>query len=215
MKKLAIPLLAFGLTLAQIAQGAQGDCQPLPSAEGDTLVELISRADADAVLQINLDDGQVCTLENESLNADSAASFQLSAALDELAIEATVEGFQTWLRVDTEYSGELLLDRATAEGLDLTAAEFLGDNSQLEASDFFVEFVGSLKLGETELRSVETDIPLLEVPYDHYANRGPKPALSAPEAEFLTVGSLGEAILEDVIITVDIAKQLIAVTDAE
>lgn len=212
MKKLSIPLIGFGLALAQ---AAQGDCQPLPNAEGDTLVELISRANANAILQINFDDGQVCTLENESLDADGVVSFHVSAALDELAIQATVEGFQTWLRVDTDYRGELLLDRDAAEGLDLTAAEFLGDNSQLEASDFFVEFVGLLELGAMKLRNVETDIPLLEVPYDHYANRGPRPGLSEPEAEFLTVGSLGEAILEDVIITVDIAKRRIAVTNAD
>jgi len=56
---------------------------------------------------------------------------------------------------------------------------------------------------------------LLEVPYDHYADRGPRPEMSTAEAEFLTVGSIGEEILEEVIITLDIANQKIYMTEAD
>ena len=216
MGKVSLILLSFGLALGQLAYAAEVDCQPLSSVEGEDLVALVSGADADAVLQVNLDEGEVCTLPGGSLDLDeaTAATFHVSAALDELAIEAKVEGYETWLRVDSEYSGELLLDRATGEELGLTDAEFLGDNSQLEASDFFIEYVGSLEMSGIALRNVETNIPLLEVPYDHYADREPRPEMSAAEAEFLTVGSIGEEILEGLIITLDIANQRIYMTEA-
>lgn len=215
MKKLLLFSFCLSLGLGQMARAAEGACQPFPGVAGDPLVALVSGAGANAVLRIDYDSRQVCTVGDDSLDGEAATDFHVNIAQDELAIRAVVEGYQTWLRVDTDYDGELLLDRATAEGLDLTAAEFLGDNSQLEAADFFVEFVGSLELGAKVFRNVETNIPLLEVPYDHYMNRGPKPGASAPEAEFLTVGSLGEAILEEVIIILDIAKRQLVVTDAE
>lgn len=217
MRKIPILLLSCSLALGQLASAVEGDCQPLSSVEGDDVVALILGAQASALLQINFDDSEVCTLRGQSLDLDDATStrFHLSTALDELVIQASVDGYEAWLRVDTEYSGELLLDRATGEALGLTDAEFLGDNSQLEASDFFIEYVGSLEAGEMVLRNVETNIPLLEVPYDHYAGRGPKPQPSTLEAEFLSVGSIGEEILEELIITLDVANQTIYMTDAE
>jgi len=217
MKEISVLLLSCGLAVGQLTYAAEGDCQPLASVEGDDLVALILNADADVLQQVDFDDGEVCTLTRESLDLDdaNATSFHLSADLNELAVQASVDGYETWLRIDGEYGGELLLDRATGEGLDLTDAEFLGDNSQLEASDFFIEYVGSLEMGGLALRNVETNIPLLEVPYDHYADRGVKPEVSAPGAEFLTVGSIGEEILEELLITLDIANQRIYMTDAK
>lgn len=216
MKKLSPLLLSFGFTLGQLAYAAEKGCQPLPSVEGDDLVALVSGAAASAVLQVNFDEGQVCNLANGSLDLDdtTAATFHVSAVLDELAIQATLDGFETWLRVDSLYEGELLLDRATGEDLGLTDAEFLGDNSQLEASDFFIEYVGSLEMGGIARRNVETKVPSLETPYDHYATRCPRPEQSTPEAEHLTVGSVGEGILEETIITLDIANQRIYMTEA-
>lgn len=217
MKKISPLLFSFGLALGQLAHAAEDACQPLLGVEGDDLVALVSGAAASAVLQINLDEGQICTLPSGSLDLDdaAAASFHVSAVLDELAIQATVDGFETWLRVDSAYEGELLLDRATGENLGLTDAEFLGDNSQLEASDFFIEYVGSLEIGEMTLRNVETNIPLLEVPYNHYSDRASSLDMSAASAEFLTVGSIGEEILEELIITLDIANRRIYMTDAK
>ena len=216
MKKIAVLLLSCGLFLGQLTYAAAGECQPLSSVEGDGLVAVISAADMNAVLQVNFDDSEVCTLQSESLDFGEAAgvSFHNSVALDEFVVQASVDGYETWLRIDSEYNGELLLDRATGEDLGLTDAEFLGDNSQLEASDFFIEYVGSLEIGEFSLRNVETNIPLLEVPYDHYAGRGPIPENSVSEAEFLTIGSIGEEILEEVLITVDIVNQRIYMTEA-
>lgn len=217
MKKISTLLFVCGFALEPLAYAAEGECQSLPSAAGDDLVALVMEADVDTLLQINFDEGEVCSFTRGSLDLDeaSAASFYVSADLDELALQATVEAYETWLRIDGDYESELLLDRATSEGLDLTAAEFLGDNSQLEAADFFIEYVGLLEMAGMELRNVETNIPLLEMPYDHYKDRGPKPAMTTPEAEFLTVGSIGEEILEDLIITLDIANQRIYMTEAE
>ena len=217
MRNIVVLSLGCGLALSQLAYAAEGDCQPLPGVAGDDFVAIISGADENAVLRIDFDEGLVCALPSGSVELDNATAmnFRVSTGLDELAVQASVEGFETWLRLDNEYSGELLLDRATGEELGLTDAEFLGDNSQLEASDFFIEYVGSLEIGEVSLRNVETNIPLFEVPYEHYADRGPRPEMSAVEAEFLTVGSIGEEILEDLIITVDISNQLIYMTDAK
>lgn len=214
MRKISVLSLICGFALSQLAYAAEADCQPLSSVEGDGLVALILDAGTNALLQVNIDKGEVCTLQDDSLELDNAAPFHVSAVLDEFAVQATVDGYQTWLRIDSDYSGELLLDRATAEELRLTDAEFLGDNSQLEASDFFIEYVGSLEVGGMALRNVETNIPHLEVPYNHYADRAPSPAVSAAEAEFLTVGSIGEEILEELIITLDIANQRIYMTEA-
>lgn len=215
MKKSAILVLGCGLLLSQFVHGAEDTCQALPSVEGDALVAAIASAPAGQFLQIDFDQEQVCILDSGAFEVPaSGASFHVSQGLDELAVQATVEGFETWLRVDSQYGGELLLDRVTAEDLDLTAAEFLGDNSQLEASDFFVEFVGSLQVAELALRNVETEIPLLEVPYDHYSGRAPKPGPAQPEVEFLTTGSLGEEILEDLIITLDIENRRLYVMEA-
>ena len=209
--------LSAGLVIGQSAYTAEADCKPLPDVEGDVLVALVSSSGANALLQINFADDEVCTSQSRSVDFDIATSvnFHVNADLDELAVQGVVEGHETWLRVDSEYSGELLLDRATAEGLDLTAAEFLGDNSQLEAADFFIEYVDSFEIGEFALRNVETNIPLLEVPYDHYIDRDSKLEMSAPEAAFLTVGSIGAAVLEELVITLDIANQQMTMTEAK
>jgi hypothetical protein len=216
MNKLSGLWLSAGLAIGQLVYAAEGDCQPLPDAEGDVLVALISGSDANALLHIYFADDEVCTSQSGALKFDitSSINFHVSADLDELGVQGVVEGFETWLRVDSKYSGELLLDRATAEGLDLTAAEFLGDNSQLEAADFFIEYVGTFEIGEIALRNVETNIPLLEAPYDHYIDRDSKPEMPAPEVEFLTVGSIGAAILEELVITLDIANHQMTMTEA-
>jgi len=217
MNKFSCLWLSAGLVIGQLAYAADGDCRPLPDAEGDVLVALVAGSDANALLQINFADDEVCSSQSRSHDFDSATSvnFHVNADLDEFSVQGVVESHETWLRVDSEYSGELLLDRATAEGLDLTAAEFLGDNSQLESADFFIEYVGSFEIGEIALRNVETNIPLLEVPYDHYLDRGPKPDMSAPEAAFLTVGSIGAAVLVELVITLDIANQQMTMTEAK
>ena len=216
MNKFLYVWLSAGLVIGQLAYTAEGDCKPLPDVEGDVLVALVS-SDANALLQINFANDEVCTSQSRSPDFDSATSvnFHVNVDLDEIAVQGVVEGYETWLRIDTEYSGELLLDRATAEGLDLTAAEFLVDNSQLEAAEFFIEYVGSFEIGEIALRNVETNIPLLEVPYDHYVDRDTKPEMSAPEAAFLTVGSIGAAVLEELVITLDIANQQMTMTEAK
>ncbi len=215
MKKFSILCLGCSLALSQFALGAQGDCQSLPSIGGVALAALVSGAQADQLLQINFGQGQVCHITSDAFEAgaDSAASYHVNEALGELVVAATVEGYAAWLRVDGDYAGELLLDRATAEDLDLTSAEFLGDNSQLEASEFFVEFVGSLEIAALSLRNVETEIPALDSSYDHYAARGPKPDASTVEAGFLASGSLGDELLEDLVITLDIENQLLYVSD--
>ena len=216
MQKILVLIVSYSLAQLQMAYAAEGNCQPLPNGERDVFVELLSEADANALLQVNVDDGEVCVIKRGSiaLNEATAANFSVSAALDELVVEAAVDGYETWLRIDSAYSGELLLDRATSEKLGLTDAEFIGDNSQLEASDFFIEYVGSLEIGGIRLRSVETNIPLLEVPYDHYADRGSSSEKSTIEAEFLTVGSIGEEILEATIIVLGVANQQIYMTQA-
>jgi hypothetical protein len=74
--------------------------------------------------------------------------------------------------------------------------------------------VDSFEIGEFALRNVETNIPLLEVPYDHYIDRDSKLEMSAPGAAFLTVGSIGSAMLEELIITLDIVNHQMTMTEA-
>ena len=50
---------------------------------------------------------------------------------------------------------------------------------------------------------METNIPLREVPYEYYAVRAPRPAMATVAAKSLTVGSIGEKILEELIIGLD------------
>ena len=216
MQKILVLIVSYSLVKLQMSYAAEGNCQPLPNGEGDVLVELLSAADANALLRVNFDDGEVCTVQSGSVALDEAtvSNFHVSAALGEFVVEAAVEGYETWFRIDSAYSGELLLDRATGEELGLTEAEFLGDNSQLEAADFFIEYVDTLEIGGMVLRNVETNIPLLEVPYDHYIDRGSSSEMSPAEVEFLTVGTIGEEILEAVIITLDIANRRIYMTQA-
>lgn len=56
------------------------------------------------------------------------------------------------------------------------------------------------------LHNVETNIPLLAVPYNHYANRDSRSETSALEGEFPMVGLVGEEILEEFIIALYVAK---------
>lgn len=216
MKKLFLVLICCGLSLSQIAYSAETGCSSLSDSQGDMLVALQLEIGENELLQIDIDRGEVCTLDRSSidLRAQASTAFHVNSELAELAIAANVEGLDTWLRVDSGYEEFMLLDRATSESLGLTDAEFLGDNSLLEASDFFIEYV-SIELGALKLRSVETNIPHLEVPYDHYAGRGEMLTTSNPESEFLTVGTIGEALLEDFIITLDTVNKRMYMTEAE
>ncbi|MBT6481289.1 MAG: hypothetical protein HN872_03440 [Gammaproteobacteria bacterium] len=216
MKKLFLVLISCGLSLGQTVYSAEISCSSLFDAEGDMLVALQREIGENELLQIDIDSEEVCTLERSSvdLKAQTSTAFHVNSELSELAIAANVEGLDTWLRVDSGYREVMLLDRVTSESLGLTDAEFLGDNSLLEASDFFIEYV-SIELGALKLRSVETNIPHLEVPYDHYAGRGEMLTTSNPESEFLTVGTIGEALLEDFIITLDTVNKRMYMTEAE
>jgi len=197
------------LMFAQAVQAAEENCQSIPNVAGDLLVALVASAPSDSLLQLNLDENEVCTLDRTSadLNGQASTSFQINSTLDEFAAQATVEDFDTWLRIDPRYSEELLIQRSTAEGLGLTEAEFLGDNSLLEASDFFVEYVGSLGIGSYKLRNVEAHIPHFEVTFDHYQGRGPMPEMPDEAVEFVTVGTIGEGILKDLLITLDLLER--------
>jgi hypothetical protein len=216
MKKLSVLLLCYGLMQGQLVYSAQGECRQIVDAEGDNLVALLLDAPENALLHIVFDEELVCAVEDGShdLAAATAISFHVDADLDELVVQATVDGYEGWLRIDTDYPGELLLDRKTSEGLGLTDAEFLGDNSQLEASDFFVEFVGRLEIGDKSLRNVETNIPLLEFPYNHYAGRATQAELSESALEYLSIGSIGEELLVDWVMTIDKANQQVYIAEA-
>ncbi len=203
-------LFFLTFSLVQITHSAESACRPLPEADGDFFVALVTANDSDSILQIDFDKEEVCKLDSGSIDSseDSSAPFHVDLVLNEFAVEATFEqGFTTWIRIDKKYSESLLLDRKTGEGLGLTEAEFLGDNSILEAEDFFKEFLGSLQIGSLELRDVEASIPRFGVSYDHYQGREPVPAATDAASQFLTVGTLGARELERLIITLDIANQ--------
>lgn len=212
VNRLSLALVCTTL-LGTNAYSADADCESLPDSEGDVLVALHASY-SEALLRINFDADEVCVVSRGDVEVDAqnGAALHVNSELDEMAVQATVEGFETWLRLDSEYEEELKVDRRTAEGLDLTAAEFLGDNSQLESSDFFIEYVGSLEIGDFQLRNVETKIPLLDSPYDHYEGRSEIPSA---DYEFLTVGSIGEEILEDLIIVLDSANNRIYLSEAD
>lgn len=190
---------------------AAAQCESLPSGDADVLVTLLSSVNENALLQVDFDEGTVCSLEREaaSLDEQSSAAFRLNADAQELAVEAELDGTAMWLRIDSNSTPALILDRETSESLGLTAAEFLGDNSLLEASDFFIEFVDSLRIGGYVLRDVEASIPRLDMPYDHYADRGIE-----PDAAVRTVGTIGEETLEDLRITLDVGNNRIYIGEA-
>ena len=168
------------------------------------------------LLQLDFEEASYCIIERESSALDGQASARLhvNTNLDEIAILATLDGVDAWLRVDYLFSDAMILDRATGEELGLTDAEFLGDNSLLEASDFFVEYMYSLELGGYEIEDVEVSIPRLDAPYDHYAGRATNAAMTDPEAEIRTVGSIGEAMLKGLLMTFDFSNKKIYTTEA-
>ncbi len=219
MKNILVVLTGCILLLGQVAYAAQGDCLTLPTdddMQGDILVALASQTDDSELLQIDFEEALFCIIDRNSSDLDGQAStaMYLNSSLDELAIYATIDGLDAWLRVDFLFSDAMVLDRVTSEELGLTEAEFLGDNSLLEASDFFVEFMNSLKIGEFEMADVEVNVPRLDAPYDHYAGREPRPDMPEPNAEFLTVGSIGEVVLEGLLMTFDFANDRIYTTQA-
>ena len=89
MQKILVLIVSYSLAQLQMAYAAEGNCQPLPNGERDVFVELLSEADANALLQVNVDDGEVCVIKRGSiaLNEATAANFSVSAALDELVVE--------------------------------------------------------------------------------------------------------------------------------
>ncbi|PCJ24641.1 MAG: hypothetical protein COA96_08945 [SAR86 cluster bacterium] len=205
-------LLLSSLILCPAAFAVDSNCSSFADNEssGDFLIALVSSASNDSLLQVDFDNEEICTLDRDRAASDisdqAVAEFHINASQDEFAVKATVEDFSTWLRIDTEYSEELLLDRKTGEGLGLTEAEFQGDNSQLEGQDFFTEFVDTFLIGSFEPRSVEASIPHFGVSYEHYQGRGELPVMPDAAAEFLTVGTIGQKVLERLIITLDVAE---------
>ncbi|MEX0963894.1 MAG: hypothetical protein WDZ52_07640 [Pseudohongiellaceae bacterium] len=216
MNKFSIVLIGCSLAISQLVSSAQAQCENLPSSESDVLLSLRSAVNENNLLQVNFDEGVFCLVARDAVDLEQLASsaVHVNPDLDEIAVQSAVDGFETWLRIDSKYEDALVLDRKTSEDLGLTDAEFLGDNSLLEASNFFIEYVASLEIGDYQLRDIEANIPHLKVPYDQYQGRGPKPALSDPEAEHLTVGTIGEAVLEDLIITLDFTNNRIYMTAA-
>jgi len=207
------------LSLAGTAHAAEAQCGSFSDEsddQGDILLALQSEGNDDRLLQVDFEEASYCFLQHEtsSLEGQASAAIHVNTALDELAIQATIEGVDIWLRIDGEFSDLMLLDRDTSDGLGLLDAEFLGDNSLLEASDFFVEYLDSLALGEFEIPDVEVNIPRLDAAYDHYAGRGSLPSETELEAEFITVGSIGEALLEGLLMTFDFADNRVYMTQA-
>jgi len=205
--RIAAPI---SLVLGMLSATAAAQCESLPSGDTDVLVSLLSSSDVNGLLQVDFDEGTVCSLERDAagLDAQSSAAVRLNAEAQELVVEAEVDGTALWLRIDSSSSQALILDRETSEDLGLTAAEFLGDNSLLEASDFFIEFVDSVQIGGYVLRDVEASIPRLDMPYDHYADRG------FDSAAVRTVGTIGEESLEHLRITLDVANNRIYISEA-
>lgn len=214
MKNALVVLSSIVLSLGQLAYGAQAECVELPSDEGidgDIILSLKPQLSDGQLLQVDFDEAMYCIVERDSAELDGQAStaMHVNTDLDELAISAAIDGVAIWLRVDNSFSDAMVLDRNTSEGFGLTEAEFLGDNSLLEASDFFVEFLDSVEFGEFVIDDVEVNIPRLDAPYDHYSGRGPLPTMTDPNVGFLTVGSVGEELLEDLLMTFDFSNNRI------
>lgn len=206
-----ISAAATSLILCALSASVSAQCESLPAGDSDALVALQSASDGNALLQIDFDEGTVCRLARDGADIDqqAGAAMRVNVDQDELAVQASIDGSTIWLRLDSKSGPGLILDRATSEDLGLTDAEFLGDNSLLEASDFFIEFTDSVEIGGYEMRDVEVSVPRLDIPYDHYAGRG-----TEPDAEVRTVGVIGEELLEDLRLTLDFSNNRIHVTDA-
>lgn len=215
--KTAIALLLSSICYtATFATAADADCSPLPDYEdapSDVLVALRGQLGSDELLQIDFDEAQYCILQRADGELDGvAAAMRVDTNLDELTVLASIDGVDVWLRIDNAFPDEVVLDRATGESLGLTDAEFLGDNSLLEASDFFVEFVDAIEIGDFVIRDAEANIPRLDAPYDHYAGRASAEAVA--QADSRSVGSIGETLLEQLVLTLDFDNNRVYAADA-
>ncbi|PCI73821.1 MAG: hypothetical protein COB20_15810 [SAR86 cluster bacterium] len=92
------------MMLGQAVQAAEESCESFPNAgsDGDLLVALVVSASDDSLLQLNLDDNEVCTLNRTSTDLSDLAStsFHINTTLDEFTVQVTVEDFDTWLRIN-------------------------------------------------------------------------------------------------------------------
>lgn len=216
--KTAIALLLSCICYtAAIAAAADANCRPLPDyedASGDVLVALQGQLASGELLQIDFDAAQYCILQRADgeLDGVAGAALRVDTGLDELAVLASIDGVDLWLRIDNAFPDEIVLNRATGESLGLTDAEFLGDNSLLEASDFFVEFVDVIEVGDFVISDAEASIPRLDASYDHYAGRASAQAVA--QADSLSVGSIGETVLEQLVLTIDFENNRVYAADA-
>lgn len=204
--------LALSFLLIDNVLGAENDCQSFRIQGSSLLIEgsdttLVSGSLAslstgvrgDEIVVIDFPKSQICVLHKSEVGPINGG-LVVNSELDELAIAASIDGnYDVLLRLDLNLESELLIERVIGEDIGLTEMEFLSDNSGVGAEDFFAEEIGFLEVGGTELEGLFAEVPRYGISYNHYEGADGT-AFGDAEA---TRGSLGLAVLRDIVLTID------------
>lgn len=217
LSKLAALALSF-LLIGNVL-GAENDCQSFRIQGSSLLIEgsdLLVESNSSTlksgslaslgtgvsgaeIIVIDFPKSQICVLD-KSEAGPANGGLVVNSELDELAIAASIDGsYDVLLRLDLNFESELLIERVIGEDIGLTEMEFLSDNSGVGAEDFFAEEIGFLDVGGTELDGLFAEVPRYGISYNHYEGVDDT-ALGDTET---TRGSLGLAVLRDIVLTID------------
>lgn len=215
-------LMALPISLLLIGEvlGAENDCQSFRIQGNSLLIEgnssslksgsLASLGDGISpgeIVVVDFPRSEICVL-GESQPTVLGSALIVNPELDELAIAASIDGsYDLLLRLDLNFESELLIERAVGEDIGLTEMEFLSDNSGVGAEDFFAEEIGFLEVEGAELDGLFAEVPRYGISYNHYAGDD---AATIDESS-TTKGSLGMAVLRDVVLSLDFPGKRFAI----
>lgn len=192
--------------------GAENDCQSFRIQGSSLLIEgnsnnlksgslasLGGGISPGEIVVIDFPKSEICVLEESEPRA-TGGTLIVNSELDELAIAASIDGsYDVLLRLDLNLESELLIERVVGEDIGLTEMEFLSDNSGVGAEDFFAEEIGFLEVGGTELDGLFAEVPRFGISYNHYEGSDE----TVLDDTNTTRGSLGLAVLRDVVLSLD------------
>jgi hypothetical protein len=208
---LSLPLPVSFLLIGNVL-AAENDCQSFriqgsgiliednnSTLKSGSLASIALGVSAGEIVVVNFPKSEICVLD-QSDAALSGGALVVNSQIDELAIAASIDGsYDVLLRIDLNFESELLIDRRIGEDIGLTEMEFLSDNSGVGAEDFFAEEIGFLEVGGAELSGLFAEVPRYGISYNHYQGLDDS-GLADTDT---TRGSIGLAVLRDIVLTID------------
>ena len=208
---LSLPLPVSFLLIGNVL-AAENDCQSFRIQGSSILIEdnnstlksgslasIATGVSAGQIVVIDFPKSEIC-VQGQSDAALSGGALVVNSHLDELAINASIDGsYDVLLRIDLNFESELLIERGVGEDIGLTEMEFLSDNSGVGAEDFFAEEIGFLEVGGAQLGGLFAEVPRYGISYNHYQGLDD----SGLADTSTTRGSLGLAVLRDVVLTIN------------